>query len=134
MDEDNCFGEWISNDLHKIDEVVAPLLNFDFGHVNFGEIMSIAHTVSALADKNTKYCGMDVFARDVEEFWVKNVDIDSILDNVQKEAFVTIQKLMPMIDLMNSLPSLHSMADIFKVVDTIAYTIAAVTSSFIGFK
>ena len=134
LDEINCFGEWLSADLHKIDDAVAPLLSLDFAHLSFEQLFGIKEAVAELVEKNMRFCGMDVFAEEVQSFWKENVDLDAVLDNVQKEAFSTMQKLMPLIDLMNTLPSLRSYADIYKAVDTIGYTVAAVASSFIGFQ
>ena len=131
---DECFGEWVVEDLHKLDTIVYGVLSGDYNLLSIDTFYALAYGLQDLFYKNLLSCNFLQFTREVGLFVVTQTSIDQIFTNIQTHAFETITLIEPIFQVIRSYDKITTYEQIYASADLVGYNLGKVFSGIVGFN
>ena len=131
-----CFGGWIEEDLSEIQTIGQQIIELDFMSMDFEEVSNAAVDVVELFFKQDEQCGFRQFLTDLGDFCEKSTTCqpDSVVSNLQKNAFQIMTKLTMMGELIQKSKSISTNLEVYDALEETGEVVGGVAASLIAFK
>ena len=134
--DEECFGDWLVQDLHNLDNQATQILDHNLFEIPtlLSDLNSIWHSFKKIIMKTNHACGFCRFGETVANFLITECNPDDVFANIQANAFSTITKLMPLVQILNDRESIKTFNQIYTATSTIGYTLGEIGSNLVGFQ